>query len=84
MTSTLLLPSHSAAPVQADISPATAPLRQSHLSAPPSTATTQIALDKTTVPILYTASKTNAAVITQPSSLFETEKPGHTPAPKSP
>jgi hypothetical protein len=61
---------------QADISPATATLRQ--LSAPPSTAKTHIAHYKTTVPILHTATKPNAAVITQPSSLFETERSGHT------
>ena len=60
---------------QADISPATATLRQPQLSAPPSTAKTQIARYKTTVPILHTATKTNAAVITQPSSLFETDSP---------
>jgi hypothetical protein len=67
-------------PFQADLSPATAPLRQSQLSAPPATAKTQIALDKATVPIRYTAIKANAAVITQPSSPFETESPGHPPA----
>jgi len=37
---------------QADISPATATLRQPQLSAPPSTAKTQIAHYRTTVPIL--------------------------------
>ena len=65
---------------QADISPATATLRQPQLSAPPSTAKTQIAHYNTTVPIRHTATKTNAAVITQPSSLFETERSRHTPA----
>jgi hypothetical protein len=48
------------------------PLRQ--LSAPPSTAKTHIAHYKTTVPILHTATKPNAAVITQPSSLFRNRK----------
>jgi hypothetical protein len=69
---------------QADISSATATLRQLQLSAPPSTGKMQIAHYKTTVPILHTATKPNAAVITQPSSLFETERSGHTPALKSP
>src|SRR5207244_2989604 len=32
------------------------------------------------VPLLHTATKTNAAVIAQPSSLFETGRSGHTPA----
>jgi len=65
---------------QADVSPATASLRQPQLSAPTSTAKTQIAHYNTTVPIRHTATKTNAALITQPSSLFETERSGHTPA----
>src|SRR6202030_4000827 len=65
---------------QADISPATASLRQPQLSAPTSTAKTQIAHYNTTVPTLHTATRTNAAVITQPSSLFETERSGHIPA----
>ena len=51
---------------------ARATLRQRQLSAPPSTAKTQIPHYKTTVLILHTATKTNAAVITQPSSLFQT------------
>ena len=51
---------------QADVSPATASLRQPQLSAPTSTAKTQIAHYNTTVPIRHTATKTNAAVITQP------------------
>ena len=60
---------------QADITPATAALRQPQLSAPPSTAKTPIPHYKTTVLILCTANKTNAAVITQPSSLFQTGAP---------
>jgi hypothetical protein len=80
MTSTLLSPSHIAAPVQADISSPMATPRQPQLSAPPSTAKRQSAHYKTTVPILRTATKPNAAVITHPSSLFETERSGHTPA----
>ena len=70
---------------QADITPATAALRQPQLSAPPSTAKMQIPHYKTAVLILHTATKPNAAVITQPSSLVETESSGHTQAPtKSP
>jgi hypothetical protein len=65
---------------QADISSATATLRQPQPSAPPSTAKTQIAHYNTTVPILHTVTKPNAAVITQPPSLFETESSGHTQA----
>jgi hypothetical protein len=49
---------------QADISSATATLRQPQLSAPPSTGKTQIAHYKTTVPILHTATKPDAAVTT--------------------
>ena len=41
---------------------------------------TQITHYKTTVPILHTATKTNTAVMTQPSSLFETARSRHTPA----
>jgi hypothetical protein len=65
---------------QADISSATATLRQPQLSGPPSFAKTQIAHYKTTVPILRTVTKPNAALITHPSSLFETERSGHAPA----
>jgi hypothetical protein len=49
---------------QADISSATATLRQPQLSAPPATGKTQIAHYKTTVPILHTATKPDAAVTT--------------------
>jgi hypothetical protein len=52
---------------QADISSPTATLRQPQLSALPSAAKRQSAHYKTTVPILHTATKLNAAVITQPS-----------------
>jgi hypothetical protein len=65
---------------QADISSATATLRQPQLSGPPSIAKRQSAHYKTTVPILRTATKPNAAVIIHPSSLFETERSGHAPA----
>src|SRR5207253_5294738 len=41
---------------------------------------TPIAHYKITVPILRTATKPNAAVITHPSSLFKTERSGHAPA----
>jgi hypothetical protein len=61
---------------QADVSPATASLRQPQLSAPTSTAKTQIAHYNTTVPIRHTATKTNAAVITQPSSLSKPKDHG--------
>ena len=84
MTSTLL--SHPALPrqSQADITLATATLRQRSLSAPPATAKTQIPHYKNTVPILHTATKTNAAVITQLSSLFETGGSRSTSDAKSP
>jgi hypothetical protein len=67
MTSTLLPPSHIAAPV-----PGRYLIADGH---PPPTATVGAAFDrqrqsahyKTTVPILHTATKPNAAVITQPS-----------------
>ena len=85
MTSTLLSPPTLARHFEADILSATATLRQPQLSAPPSTAKTQVAHHNTTVPILHTVTKPNAAVITQPSSLVETESSGHTQAPtKSP
>jgi hypothetical protein len=60
----------------AEISPATATLRQPQLSVLPSTAKTQIAHYKTTVPILHAATKANAAMITQPWSPFEIQKSG--------
>jgi hypothetical protein len=47
---------------QADISSATATLRQPQLSGPPSFAKTQIAHYKTTVPILRTVTKPNVKV----------------------
>jgi len=49
----------------ADVSSATPALRQSQLSVPPSTAKTEIAHDKTTVPILHAATKANATMITR-------------------
>jgi hypothetical protein len=63
MTSTLLR--HPTLPRQfhADVSSATPALRQSQ---PPSTAKTEIAHHKTTVPILYAATKANATIITRP------------------
>jgi hypothetical protein len=84
MTRTLLSPSHIAAPV---------PSR--YLTGdgyPPPTATVSAAFDhqnadhsyKTTVPILHTATQTNAAVVTQPSSLFETERSSAYTGAKSP
>jgi|SRR5215475_1673767 len=79
MTSTPL--SHPALPrqSQADITLATATLQRS-LSTPPATAKTQIPHYKTTVLILHTATKTNAAVMTHLSSLFETARSRHTAA----
>jgi hypothetical protein len=56
----------------------TATLCQPKLSAPPSTDKTQIPHCKTTVLILHTVTKTNPAVITQPSSLFQTGGSGPT------
>jgi hypothetical protein len=50
----------------ADVSSATPALRQSQLSVPPSTAKTEIAHYKTTVPILHAATKANATMITRP------------------
>src|SRR5262249_50287988 len=47
----------------ADVSSATPALRQSQLSVPPSTAQTEIAHYKTTVPILHAATKANATMI---------------------
>jgi hypothetical protein len=70
---------HCRASLLADISPATATFRRPQPSASPSTAKTQIALYKTTVPILYRAFQANGAAITQPSSLFETERSGRAP-----
>src|SRR5215475_7831330 len=49
----------------ADVSSAMPALRQSQLSVPPSTAKTEIAHDKTTVPILHAATKANATMITR-------------------
>ena len=54
--------------------------RQRSLSTPPATAKTQIPHYKTTVLILHTATKTNAAVMTHLSSLFETARSRHTAA----
>jgi hypothetical protein len=76
-------------------SPITASVRRRYFTGdgdPPPTATvsatfdrqTPIAHDKTTLPILHTATKTNAAVITQPSSVFENRKITAHTAPKSP
>src|SRR6516164_9855947 len=48
------------------MSSATPALRQSQLSVPPSTAKTEIAHYKTTVPILHAATKANATMITRP------------------
>ena len=84
MTIAPLSPSPSPLLCGAVISPATATLRRPQLSAPPSTAKTPIAHDKTTLPILHMATKTNAAVITQPSSVFENRKITAYTAPKSP
>ena len=78
MTSTLLSPPTLARHFEADILSATATLRQPQLSAPPSTAKMQIPHYKTAVLILHTATKPNAAVITQPSSLFQTGGSGPT------
>ena len=66
MTSTLLSPPTLPRQSQADITPATATLRQPQLSAPPSTTKTQTAHYDTTVPILHAATKANAVMITQP------------------
>jgi AraC-like DNA-binding protein len=41
---------------------------------------TQIAHYRPSLPIVHTVTKPNAAVITQPSFLFETESSGHTQA----
>src|SRR6516164_5785486 len=57
---------------------ATATLRQRSLSAPPSTAKTQIPHYNTTVLILHTATWTNAGATAQPSSLFQTGGSGPT------
>src|SRR5215472_5698327 len=48
-----------------DVSSATPALRQSQLSVPPSTAQTEIAHYKTTVPILHAATKANPTMITR-------------------
>ena len=77
MTSTLLSPSHIAAPVPGRYLIGDGyPPPSRNCPGPPSIAKTQIAHYKTTVPTLHTATRTNAAVITQPSSLFETEDQG--------
>jgi hypothetical protein len=81
MTSKLLSPSHIAVPVAGRH-----PAGEGYL--PPTATvsaafdrqTAQIALYKTTVPILYRAIEANAAVITRPSSRFETERSGRAPA----
>ena len=76
MISTLRSPSHIAAPVPGryltgdGFPPPTATVSAD------STAKTQIAHYNTTVPIRHTATKTNAAVITQPSSLSKPKDHG--------
>jgi len=66
MTSTLLPPSHIAAPISGRCLIGDACPPPIALSVPPSTAKTEIAHYKTTVPILHAATKANATMITQP------------------
>ena len=66
---------------QADISSATATLRQPQLSTPPSAGKTRSLQYQITVPIASRAAKTSVSLLTQPSSLFATDKSDQAPPP---
>jgi hypothetical protein len=80
MTITPLSPSPLPRLSRADTTLATATLRQRSLSAPPSTAKTQITHCDITVSIAPAALKTTVAALAQPPFPFESEKSHHTPA----
>jgi hypothetical protein len=65
----------------AEISPATPTRGQRQLSAPPSTAKTQITQRGITVPVARAATKTTVALFAQPSFPFEIETSAQPPAP---